>query len=836
MPSARHSLALALAALLTLAACQSSEERAEGHYQDALALLAEDDTDRALVELRNVFDLDGQHREARRLYAATLAERGALTEAYGQYLRLAEQFPDDLDARLALGRIAVGRRQWDEVRRHGAVARELAPDDAEVRVFDLNIAYADALAADDAPARREAVRETLAAIEGRPDDLSLRRIAVDGAIRDGELDTALARVEETLAVAPEERSLYDMRVNLLSELDRGDEVEPLLLDMIDRFPGEPELVGALLRFYVTRGEVDAGEAFLRARAETAQEEEATGARIDLARFLLELKGPEAALAELPAEEGGDPVLRALRAQILFNEGSTDEAIAEMESLLEGAEGGIESDENRVVLARMLEATGNRVGAQRLVAQVLEGDSTQIEALKMEAGWRIAADDPDGAIALLRTALDESPDDARALTLMAQAHSRNGNRDLARDMLSLAVDASGNGVEESRRYVALLLEEDRVRPAEEVLLDALRATPGDSSLMLDLANVYIRTEDWGRVRQVESQLRRLDTPEAARLADGIEATRLASEGRMEDAISFLEELAAENSQDMAARIAVVRARMIAGDAEGALSYAEELRAEAPDDLSLALIQAAALASVGRHDEAAAIYREVLGQIPGIESAWVQLVRSLIADGDSEGARTALAEGLEALPDGSNLLWAQASFLEGEGDRDGALEIYARLYAQAPDSLVIANNYASLLSTLRGDDPEAIERAYAVARRLRGSEQPAFQDTYGWLSHLRGDQAAAVEHLEPAAAALSGDALVQYHLGAAYRAQGRDAEAEAQFRTALTLMETDGHPQIETVRAALAEIEGAGGTTSSAAETPPAAAPTPPDAAAGASDDG
>ena len=122
------------------------------------------------------------------------------------------------------------------------------------------------------------------------------------------------------------------------------------------------------------------------RAETAQEEEATGARIDLARFLLELKGPEAALAELPAEEGGDPVLRALRAQILFNEGSTDEAIAEMESLLEGAEGGIESDENRVVLARMLEATGNRVGAQRLVAQVLEGDSTQIEALKMEAGW------------------------------------------------------------------------------------------------------------------------------------------------------------------------------------------------------------------------------------------------------------------------------------------------------------------------------------------------------------------------------------------------------------------------------------------------------------------
>ena len=57
-----------VAALCLLGACDSAEERAEAHYQSALSLMAEGDTDRALVELRNVFDLNGFHKEARKLY------------------------------------------------------------------------------------------------------------------------------------------------------------------------------------------------------------------------------------------------------------------------------------------------------------------------------------------------------------------------------------------------------------------------------------------------------------------------------------------------------------------------------------------------------------------------------------------------------------------------------------------------------------------------------------------------------------------------------------------------------------------------------------------------
>ena len=94
MRSSSISRGLALCAtLLILAACDSAEERAEGHFNNSLELFESGDVDRALVELRNVLSLDEFHVEGRRLYAKTVRERGNFSDAYANYLRLAEQNP-----------------------------------------------------------------------------------------------------------------------------------------------------------------------------------------------------------------------------------------------------------------------------------------------------------------------------------------------------------------------------------------------------------------------------------------------------------------------------------------------------------------------------------------------------------------------------------------------------------------------------------------------------------------------------------------------------------------------------------------------------------------------
>jgi tetratricopeptide (TPR) repeat protein len=100
------------------------------------------------------------------------------------------------------------------------------------------------------------------------------------------------------------------------------------------------------------------------------------------------------------------------------------------------------------------------------------------------------------------------------------------------------------------------------------------------------------------------------------------------------------------------------------------------------------------------------------------------------------------------------------------------------------MVLANNLASLLANNRRD-AASLERAYTLARRLRGIEVPAFQDTYGWAEYRRGNLDAALAPLEAAAKGLPADPLAQFHLGMVYADLGRKDAAIAQFEKMLAL---------------------------------------------------
>ena len=144
------------------------------------------------------------------------------------------------------------------------------------------------------------------------------------------------------------------------------------------------------------------------------------------------------------------------------------------------------------------------------------------------------------------------------------------------------------------------------------------------------------------------------------------------------------------------------------------------------------------------------------------------------------------------------------LENDGDIAGAVAIYEDLYASDSNNMVVANNLASLLVTL-SPDADTVNRAFIIARRLRGSDVPAYQDTYGWLSYLRGDFVEAARTLEPAATALPGNPQVQYHYAKALLAIARTADARARFETVLAMVEpADTRPFVQDTRAELEKL--------------------------------
>jgi len=799
-------------AMFILAACESAEERAESHFNSSLDLIATGDVERALVELRNVLSLDEFHVEGRRLYAETVRERGNFSDAYANYLRLAEQDPNDMYAKLALSEMAIEARNWEEASRHSKSLISASERLEGVDIIELVIKFREAALEENVADIRALTDDALALTETYPEDVTLLRIIIEGLSRENRLDQTVQYIDRAITIEPDSQFFYGMKSSVLGQLEEFDALEDHLRATVAAFPDDTSTKGALVRLLTALGRPETAEEFLR--TQIAETEDNIDLQVALIGFIREIRGSDAALEEIEGSierYESNAVLRALRSGVLFDSGDREAGIAEMQSIVDNA--APEDDQIndfKITLARMLISNGNEVGARQLVEEVLAVDQSQTAALKLSAGWLIESDQVGDAINALRRALDQAPQDFEAMTLMAQAHQRAGETELAQDMLSLAAEASNYAPEETLRFTRTLIAADRLRPAEDALVRSLRQSPSDLTLLQKLGEVYLRSQDWPRALQVESTLRRSGDERATRLADALRLQVLSRRDGREQAISALEKIARGADAGVAAQVTLLRERLRAGERDTALQIANDIVANDPDNPRIGMVLGGTQLALRDYEDAEVTFRGIAEANPEFENAWVQLMRSQSAQGRLDAARTTLDTALAANSDAPNLLWAKATFLERANDIDGAIDIYAAMYEQNSGLLVVANNLASLLATHRADEA-SLERAFTIARRLRGTEVPPFQDTYGWILHRRGQSEEAIKYLEPAARALANDPIVQFHLASAFEAAGRADDATLAYQRAIDLAdENDERPQIVLARSAIDRLA-AGMTT-------------------------
>ncbi|NJS37742.1 MAG: tetratricopeptide repeat protein [Rhodobacteraceae bacterium] len=792
---------------LALSACQSAEERAEGHYQSALTLLEAGDTDRALVELRNVFDLNGFHKEARQLYAETVLARGEVNEAYGQYLRLIEQYPDTPDVRLKLAELAIQRNDWEEAERHGREALRLAPDLPGVAAVRIVLDYRLAVIDSNVAAAKTVADQARALLVTDPSSSLARRVLIDHLLTGDDPLSALPEIDLAIAAEPDAFELYDMKLRVLAQTDRVAEIGTHLQTMFDRFPDNEEVRGTLVNWYLSQGDTAGAEAILRRLA--GEKTSAPEGHMAVLQLLQVSQGTEAVRAELETlitANTGSPnadLYRAMRAALDFEAGQQTEAMAEIETVIAAATPSDQTLRLKVMLARMLEASGDKVGARARIEEVLTEDSAMVDALKMRAGWLVAEDRPGDAIVDLRAALDQAPRDPEILTLMAQAHERDGAVELAGERLALAVEVSGRSVDTSLRYAAFLVQQDRAEAALAVLTDARQGNPASVPVLTQLADLHMAAQNWPLVEEIGATLRQIGTEDALEAEKALQTVLLLNQNRVTEGIAFLESQIGQGSDDLRAIAMVVQTQARAGKLDDARSTLDAELAKRPAETQLLLLSAGLHAMSGETAEAETILRDLIAKDPSAEAPARLLYGLLLADGRADEATVVLDAALAALPASGTLRWLKAGQLESAGDFEGAIAIYEGMYAENSADVVVANNLASLITTHRAD-PESLERAFVVARRLRGSDVPAFQDTYGWIEYRRGNLDEALLHLEPAAAGLPQDALTQFHLGMLYAALNRPEDARRQLTLALDIAGDSKLPQFDLARETLAAL--------------------------------
>ncbi len=821
-------LAGCAAATLLLAGCESTEEKAQRNYESAVELAAKGDTDRAEVVLRNVFKLNGEHHDARMLYAALMEQKGDFDQAFRHYALVVEQYPEEIEARIKMARIAIRGGSWDAASAVVDAARKIAPDNPDLVPLTIALDYSTATRRTDKDAAQAAVTKAQALLAADPGNYFGQQVVIDNLVREQKFSAALDQVDKALASDPKNLQFNQIKLSLLGQLQDMPGIGDQLRYMVETFPDDAEIRTSLVRWYLANNDPDGAESFVRSLV--AKGGEAIPPRLALVQFLNQVRGMDVALAELDkliAEGLDNDTFRVLKASMLFDKGDRQTGIVQIEELIAAQEPSEARRNMQTTLARMYIADGQVDKARALVESVLAEDAGDVNALKIKANWLIDQDQVRDAVLALRTALDQAPRDPETITLLARAYERGGNRELMVESLALAVDVSNAAPDETLRYSRYLIDNEKYLTAENVILRALRLDPGNIQLLQALSEVYLGMNDLPRAEQVATALRAMDTDQSRLLATAIQATVLQRSARTDESIQLMQTMVDEGQSKLAAQTVIIRTRLANGEVGEARAYMNELLAEtpadSPDRTGIEFLNGALTATEGNYDGAKQIYRDILARDNSLEQVWRALVSTAVRQGNDAEAEAIVDESLVVLPDSANLRWIKAGLAEKNGRIDEAISIYEAVYAEDTSSTIIANNLASLISTHRSDD-ESLQRAYVIARRLRGLEIPAFQDTYGWISFRMGNQQEALENLEPAAAGLPNDPSVQYHLAKVYLAAGRTEEAAAKLQAAVDLWEGSTIPLAETARAELAAMSATPAAAPASSGTP--AAPTAP----------
>lgn len=785
----------AIILLTMLAACDSIEERVASHYERGQELVDAGSPEKAVLEFNNALQLDDKHVPSHFAIAKIQEAGGELQQAFARYGKVVELDPNHAEARLKLARFYVLGKNLEEGRKQLSAALKLLPNEPGAHTLAATISLREG----DMPGARASLDKAMALAPGSAEvaivDVSYLRLTAGNA-------AAVARADEALTLHPKDLGLYLLKAQILEQMGDQTAVGTHLEAMVAAFPENPEFRRARARWAVQNDDMETAEEELRAIATALPDNRE--AIVTLIRFLNQQRGEMAARTELAAqiERSSDPFpLELMLVQFDVDTGQIDAAIAYLREMVERE--GENTNQARIALARLLVRQRQTADAYALIDAVLQEDAKNVDALVIHIARLIDAEKLDEALQAVRTGLSEAPDDVRVLVLAGRTQEMAGNLDLASDRLAKAVRVSEYDPTQVERYVRFLFRANRSASAETVLVEATERHPKNTTLTDMLVSIRIQQEDWTGAEIELAKLAKLDEARARQLRGAL----LIGQERFDEGAALLREDLPDDERQQAASIsALIQTYIRDGKLEEAKQFLSELLENNPDNLQARGILGNIHLSEGDLTTAEAAYLAILDIDSGNAGAHSALARLQQLQGNSDKAEQALRQGLDASPENVLLRTRLAQLMEARGAFDEAIDLYGMIYTQIPDSLLIANNLSSLLSDHYPDDQARLDRAYAIAGRLRNSTLPQYRDTYGWTRYLKGEYEEAERYILPVLEILPNNPWVNYHAGMVHAALKKSESAQRYLRKALELagQENIDFPPRTSIQTTLSEL--------------------------------
>lgn len=777
-----------VAVLVLLTGCETPEQRSQGYYERGMELLAKNDDLNARVQLTTSLKFNANRVEAWRAVAG-IDERTKASGSYFQDLRrIVELDPKDIDARLRLARIMFAN--------NGSAAAlkllDAAGEGDKPRADFHALRAAIFLKTNDAPA---AAREAEQAISIEPGNLEALMVLASGQYSRGDLDGALQRLNAVAAESRDDPRIALLKIQIFERKGDLTQAEALLKKLVGT---QPQLRGQLIQLHIAQRRFDDAEKELRDLAAANPADSRAG--LDVIRFLLSFRGASAARDELSAKikAGGDvfPYQMAL-VDLDFAQGNLTDSVSSLDSLIKAASSPEHTLAAKIKLAEIKVSQKDFSAAEPIIADILQKDRRNTTGLRLRAVIRIEQGQLDSGIADLREALSDQPKSPELLLLMATAYERSGKPELADRQYADALKSSGLAPAVGLRYVSYLQSRGNIAQAEDVLVEVAGRNPGNLQILSVLAQIRLARQNWAGALVVADAIRAAGNNSGA--ADQIKAAALAGQNKPDASIAALEDAHTAAPDAVQPVVSLVSAYIRAGKPDKAESLLRDMLKKFPSNAELLVLLGRTQLAKAKPDEAQKSFKAAIAQQPKNEAGYSALSALYSGQKNYGQAIDIIQAGLKELPGNLNLRLTSAGLLIVKGDVDAAIAAYEGILKDQPNSLLAVNNLVSLILDNRSDKP-SLERATGLAERLKSSNVPQFEDTFGWAQYKNGNAAEAIKALEGAVGKSPNDAAVRYHLGMSYVATGQAAKAADQFKAALAL-EPDGTDLKDKIRTAM-----------------------------------
>lgn len=774
--SSRLAMITALAfGSVALAGCDSAEERLAKHVESGQELIEEGAPAKATVEFRNALAIDANSVPAHSGMAAVYEEQRNYPAMIAHLNKIVEIDPVNVAALVKLGQMMLLGGQLDQALTNADAAIAAAPQNVDALVLKAGIS----LRLGNIETALDFAKQAIALDPANP---TAHAVLIGERLQADDIDGALAIADDITERAPQDLGVALVKLQVLEKQGDADAVGGYLQQLVDRFPEQMSLRAALSRWYVQRGDDPAAQEQLRAIADANPEDSEAALRV--AQFILAKQGKDAARAELErlvAEKDKKTPYQVALAQLDYESGDHEAAKTRLAGVIENAEeAGDSADANavRLMLARFLLREDARDEAKVLVKTVLDSDAANADALSIRAALRYDDEDYSNALLDIRAALASAPNNPQLLLLSARTHLKTGSTDIAGENFAAAMQASNYAPDITMEYVNFLRFDNRDDAVLTVLTAAVRAQPGSEKLLTALAAEQLRAGDWAAADETARQLAQVNSDASIR----VRAATLSGRERYDESLALLDDLSKEPGQKDSALGAMVQVYYKAGKIDEAMDFLGGVLEENPANMQALMLRAALNISEKNNDAAEADYKAALAAAPTAAPPYLALARLYLRETREDEGVAMLKQGIEAAEDPGGLRLFLGGYYESKQRIDDAIAQYRALFEAKPESLVAANNLASLLVEYKADDEAAKTEAAEISESLRGVSVPAFQDTYGWVQYQLGNYEEALRHLVPAADALADNPYVRYHVGLTYAALGDGAAARPHLEAA------------------------------------------------------